>query len=123
MPKNFQQVTAFSPENVEVTGMWIAEQRLLNRSCGRTVPTRRAMIDMLDALDRKRGKAPQVVRVERVVVHKGGQAIVGNVKGGDALPAADAWSTRTSGIGRGQTGITLDELGGRQPEQVDKEGV
>src|SRR6516225_3937712 len=30
MPKNFQQVTAFSPENVEVTGMWIAEQRLLN---------------------------------------------------------------------------------------------
>jgi len=32
----------------------------------------RAMTDMLDALDRKRGKGPQVVRVERVVVHEGG---------------------------------------------------
>jgi hypothetical protein len=39
----------------------------------------RGMTDMLEALDRKRGKGPQVVRVERVVVHEGGQAIVGNV--------------------------------------------
>ena len=39
----------------------------------------RTMTDMLEALDRKRGKGPQVVRVERVVVHEGGQAIVGNV--------------------------------------------
>ena len=43
----------------------------------------RAMTDMLDAMDRKRGKGPQVVRVERVVVHEGGRAIVGNVQGGD----------------------------------------
>lgn len=42
----------------------------------------RAMTEMLDALDRKRGKGPQVVRVERVVVHEGGQAIVGNVTPG-----------------------------------------
>jgi len=40
----------------------------------------RGMVDMLEALDRKRGKGPQVVRVERVVVHEGGQAIVGNVQ-------------------------------------------
>ncbi len=40
----------------------------------------RGMTDMLDALDRKRGKSPQVVRVERVVVHEGGRAIVGNVR-------------------------------------------
>jgi len=40
----------------------------------------RGVADMLDALDRKRGKGPQVVRVERVVVHEGGQAIVGNVQ-------------------------------------------
>lgn len=40
----------------------------------------RGMTDMLDALDRKRGKAPQVVRVERVVVHEGGQGIVRNVQ-------------------------------------------
>ena len=46
------------------------------------------MTDMLDVLDRKRGKGPQVVRVERVVVHEGGQAVVGNVKAGDAAPAA-----------------------------------
>jgi hypothetical protein len=38
------------------------------------------MTDMLEALDRKRGKGPQVVRVERVVVNEGGQAIVGNVQ-------------------------------------------
>jgi hypothetical protein len=42
----------------------------------------RGMADMLDALDRKRGKGPQVVRVERVVVHDGGQAIVGTVAAG-----------------------------------------
>ena len=42
----------------------------------------RAMTDMLDALDRKRGKAQQVVRVERVVIEDGGQAIVGTVNAG-----------------------------------------
>ncbi len=40
----------------------------------------RGMTDMLDALNRKRGKGPQVVRVKHVVVHEGGQAIVGNVQ-------------------------------------------
>jgi hypothetical protein len=40
----------------------------------------RGMTDMLEALDRKLGKGPQVVRVERVVVNEGGQAIVGNVQ-------------------------------------------
>ena len=39
----------------------------------------RAMTDMVDALARHRGKGPQVVRVERVVVNEGGQAVVGNV--------------------------------------------
>ena len=42
----------------------------------------RGMTDMIEALDRKRGKGAQVVRVERVVVHEGGQAVVGNVHGG-----------------------------------------
>jgi hypothetical protein len=40
----------------------------------------RGMADMLEALDRKRGKGPQVVRVERVVVHESGKAIVGNLQ-------------------------------------------
>lgn len=39
----------------------------------------RAMVDMAEAIDRRRGKGLQVVRVERVVVHEGGQAIVGAV--------------------------------------------
>lgn len=39
----------------------------------------RAMVEMTEAIQRRRGKGPQVVRVERVVVQEGGQAIVGNV--------------------------------------------
>ncbi len=43
----------------------------------------RGMVDMLDALARHRGKSTkQVVRVERVVVQDGGQAIVGTVAPG-----------------------------------------
>ena len=79
----------------------------------------RAMTDMLDALDRKRGKR-QVVRVERVVVHEGGQAIVGNVQGGDTAddkPAAPLVITQDT------PGITLDDLIGKQPELVEREGL
>jgi hypothetical protein len=75
----------------------------------------RAMTDMLDAMDRKRGKGPQVMRVERVVVHEGGQAIVGNVKGGDTTvtkPAAPV------AIGQDAPGIGLDDLIGKQSELV-----
>jgi len=42
----------------------------------------RTMVDMTEALERRRGKAPQIVRVERVVVNEGGQAIVGNLTSG-----------------------------------------
>jgi len=45
---------------------------------------------MLDAVDRKRGKGPQVVCVGRVMVHEGGQAIVGNVNRAATPPAAAA---------------------------------
>lgn len=45
----------------------------------------RAFLDVLAALDRKRGKGVrQVVRVERVMVAPGGQAIVGSVQAGAA---------------------------------------
>jgi len=53
-----------------------------SKLCKDGVNLARGMADMLDALDRKRGKGPQVVRVERVVVNDGGQAIVGAVAGG-----------------------------------------
>jgi hypothetical protein len=84
----------------------------------------RAMTDMLDALDRKRGKGPQVVRVERVVVHEGGQAIVGNVKGGDvqAVTAAPQ-SAAPKAIGQDTPGLTLDDLVGPEKELVRGEGV
>ena len=42
----------------------------------------RIFLDMIAALDRKRGKGTQVVRVERVMIAPGGQAIVGNVQAG-----------------------------------------
>jgi hypothetical protein len=41
----------------------------------------RAMTDMVEALSRKRGKGPKIVRVERVIVQEGANAIVGNVSG------------------------------------------
>jgi hypothetical protein len=63
------------------------------------------MTDMLDALDRRRGKEPQVVRVERVVVHEGGQAIVGNVQGGATLPTAASLA-----IAQEQAAVTMDDL-------------
>jgi hypothetical protein len=45
----------------------------------------RAFLEVLAALDRKRGKSVrQVVRVERVMVAPGGQAIVGNIEAGAA---------------------------------------
>ncbi len=47
----------------------------------------RAMVEVVEALDRRRGKGPQqVVRVERVVVQEGGQAIVGPVSAAGAAP-------------------------------------
>jgi hypothetical protein len=82
----------------------------------------RAMTDMLDALDRKRGKGgQQVVRVEHVHVHRGGQAIVGNVQGGDAVAAAKPAAPLA--IGQEQSSLTLDDLIGKQPELVGGGGV
>jgi len=66
----------------------------------------RTMADMLGALDRKRGKGPQVIRVERMVVQDGGQAVVGNVQAGSAvLPAPEP-----KAIGHQVEDITLDGI-------------
>jgi hypothetical protein len=80
----------------------------------------RAMTDMLDAMDRKRGRGPQVVRVERVVVHEGGQAIVGNVQG---RGTAAAKPVPPLAIGQDAPSFTMDDLVGKQPELVGREGV
>jgi hypothetical protein len=78
----------------------------------------RTFIELLAALDRKRGKG-QVVRVERVVVQEGGQAIVGNVQGGTAAAKPEP----PLAIGQDRSGLTLDDLVGKQPELVGREGV
>jgi hypothetical protein len=70
----------------------------------------RGMTDMVDALDRKRGKGPQVVRVERVVVHQGGQAIVGNVQPAGAAAAAGIDALPPSALEHELRGVTLDGL-------------
>lgn len=46
----------------------------------------RCMIEATEAIERRRGRAPQVVRVEKVTVQSGGQAIVGAVATGAAAP-------------------------------------
>ena len=43
----------------------------------------RSYAALVEALNRHRGKGPQKVTVEHVHVHEGGQAIVGNVEGGE----------------------------------------
>ena len=48
----------------------------------------RAMVEMTEALQRRRGKGPQVIRVEKMLVADGGQAVVGNVTTGMSLPAS-----------------------------------
>jgi hypothetical protein len=65
------------------------------------------MTDMVDARDRKRGKGPQVVRVERVTVHQGGQAIVGNVQAGSAA-AAGTDASSPPALEQDPPGVTLD---------------
>jgi hypothetical protein len=77
----------------------------------------RGMVDMLDGLDRRRGKVSQTVRVERVVVHEGGQAIVGNVQGGATPPTAPSLA-----IAQEQSAISMDDLI-KQRELVAREGV
>ncbi len=74
----------------------------------------RGMTDMLDALDRKRGRGTQVVRVERVTVHQGGQAIVGNVQAGAAMAAgASAAPISPPALGQDPLGPVLDGLGAK----------
>lgn len=46
----------------------------------------RCMVEATDAIERRRGKAPQVVRVEKVTVQPGGHAIVGAVATGSKHP-------------------------------------
>lgn len=52
--------------------------------------TARAMVEMAEALDRRRGKGLQRIVVERVQVAPGGQAIVGHVQAAAMLPAGTA---------------------------------
>jgi hypothetical protein len=88
----------------------VVARRSRRRQPGRT------MTEMLEALDRKRGKRPQVDRVERMVVQDGGRAFVGNVSPGTAaVPQSTA-------IEAGPAGPTLDLSSAPVPVAVDHKG-
>ena len=81
----------------------------------------RTFIELLAALDRRRGKGgQQVVRVEHVHVHSGGQAVVGNVKAGETTATKPG---PPLAISQDAPGFTMDDLIGKQPELVGREGV
>jgi hypothetical protein len=76
----------------------------------------RTMVEMLDAFDRKRGKGPQVVRVERVVVQDGGRAFVGSVSPGitapsPAIPIEAAPALPTMDLSQGDVPVLVDPRG------------
>jgi hypothetical protein len=72
----------------------------------------RTMVEMLEAIDRKRGKRPQVVRVERVVVQDGGQAVIGNVSSGAAVtPLRAAMDVTTAQVDQYLSPDLAPELG------------
>lgn len=79
----------------------------------------RGMTEMVAALDRKRGKLPQVIRVERMVVQNGGQAVVGNVQTGTV---ASPQVTKPAAIEQAAPAVTLDGLAERVPVPVEGEG-
>ena len=55
------------------------------------------------------------------MVHEGGQAIIGNVKAGDT--GAGTKPAPPLAIAQEQSGMTLEDLIGKQPELVGREGV
>ena len=66
----------------------------------------RAMVEMTEALQRRRGKGPQTIRVERVVVQDGGQAVVaGSVVTSAPYPAV---APPAAAIGQGQAQAPMD---------------
>lgn len=65
----------------------------------------RAMVEMCEALDRRRGKGPQTIRVERVVVQDGGQAVVAGSVVTGSLPPAPA--SAPLAIGQGEAPMEL----------------
>jgi hypothetical protein len=78
----------------------------------------RAFLDVVAGLDRKRGKGGhQVVRIERVQVAPGGQAIVGNVQ---ACPTSGVGvdPLTAPAIAQEPPGPTLNGVADLQPELV-----
>ena len=62
--------------------MFVAVLRRLVLPLTQATKLTRLHADLILALDKHRGKGQQIVRVEHVHVHQGGQAIVGNVQAG-----------------------------------------
>jgi hypothetical protein len=84
----------------------------------------RTFTELLSALDRKRGKGGQHVRVEHVHVHSGGKAIVGSVTQGPgggggvaAEPAEEPQASRAGLAHDAALGAVLPPLWSTDPER------
>jgi len=65
---------------------------------------------LVEALNRHRGKGTQVVRVERVVVNEGGQAIVGTVEAGGRVAAKSEDQPHAKQIADASSAAMLGEV-------------
>lgn len=77
MTATYVAMTVASAKHLNGSGFAIRES--YERSMTRLS---RTYLAQMDTLKKYRAKAQQVVRVERVTVHEGGQAIVGEVRHG-----------------------------------------
>ena len=78
--------------------------------------TSRAMIEMCEALDRRRGKGPQTIRVERVVVQDGGQAVVAD----SVMTGTPPQATAPAAIGQGEAPMDLEALKVAAMDEVNR---
>lgn len=69
-------LTMETVRRAQIPGQPVEATSRLRRDAANTA---RAMMDMTEALERRRGKGLQTIRVEPVVIQDGGQAIVGHV--------------------------------------------
>jgi hypothetical protein len=82
----------------------------------------RTYVAQMDALKRYRAVAQQTVRVERVYVNEGGQAIVGNVNhGGPGAPSKTEHQPHAVTYAPGQTMPSQDPAGNVVPIASDEE--
>ena len=94
-------LTMETARRAQIPGQPVEATSRLRRDAANTA---RSMVEMTEALERRRGKGPQRIVVERVVVNEGGQAIVGQVGGPYSLPPAGVAPLALEGVEAGEGG-------------------